>query len=47
VVRIGSTSIHANVSGVSATGPGPGVLRSYKNNFINADGTPVTQVNQE
>jgi len=49
-VRIGGSTIHGNATGVSAGGTGPGVLRSYKNNFINgngSDGTPITQVNQE
>ena len=43
-IRLDSSTITGNVTGVGATGGG--VLRSYKNNAINgngADGTPIAQ----
>ena len=45
IVRVGGSSIVNNVTGASATGAGPGVLQSFKNNKISgnlADGTPIT-----
>jgi hypothetical protein len=42
-LRIGNSTITANVTGVSATGTG--TLRTYKTNQINGnatDGTPIT-----
>jgi hypothetical protein len=45
-IRIGNSAISGNTTGVASVGGG--ILRSYKNNFINgngSDGTPITQEN--